>query len=588
MDIFDSDLQVWKSAQSQIHSGSNHVYGSSDRSFNLDGKISSHSDIQHPESKPQPDSESPHSVGHGSHAIETPQAKMPSAPAESTPPALDSAGSTRGNLTTIHLDPLSELSIALSGDSLDASGSVVTNWDLNQVGAPPNHDEDLAALTNGLGAPADELEHGFLPVFKNWNFLVLWSGQIFSQMADKVYLVLVIGLIASRFQAAGQPISGWVSALMIVFTIPAILFGSLAGVFVDRWPKKLVLVSTNVLRGGLVLMLPGLLWLTAGWDPVSGLPIGFFMLLAVTFWVSTLTQFFAPAEQAIIPLVVQRRHLLSANSLYTTTMMASVIIGFALGEPLLAIADTLTDRFSAQSGMGRELLVGLGYIVAGGLLLLIRPQEKTEHLEREHPHVLEDIRDGLRYLGQNGHVRAALLQLVILFSIFAAFAVLAVRVAEIMPALESDQFGFLLAAGGVGMAIGAGLIGQFCQRFSRAQLSLLGSIGVAAGLVALSCFIEQLVPALICIMLVGSFAALVGIPMQTTIQAETPESMRGKVFGLQNNAVNIALSLPLALASIAENFLGLRAVFVGLAALAIAGGVVTWYISRKGTVNVSS
>ena len=69
--------------------------------------------------------------------------------------------------------------------------------------------------------------------------------------------------------------------------------------------------------------------------------------------------------------------------------------------------------------------------------------------------------------------------------------------------------------------------------------------------------------------------------MQTTIQAETPEEMRGKVFGLQNNATNIALSLPLALAGVAETFLGLPTVFLTLAGLAIAGGVLTWYISRS-------
>ncbi|MGJ3251051.1 MAG: MFS transporter [Elainellaceae cyanobacterium] len=437
--------------------------------------------------------------------------------------------------------------------------------------------------------PNEESEEGFLPVLKNWNFLVLWSGQVFSQLADKVYLVLMIGLIASRFQAEGQTISGWVSALMIVFTIPAVLFGSIAGVFVDRWPKKLVLVSTNLLRGALVLALPPLLWISQGWSAFAGLPVGFFMLLAVTFWVSTLTQFFAPAEQAAIPLLVKRKHLLSANSLYTTTMMASVIIGFALGEPLLAIANTVMEKLGTAVGIGQELLVGLGYGIAGVLLLFVRPQEKGGHLDQEeHAHVFQDIRDGLKYLGQQGQVRAALVQLVILFSIFAALAVLAVRLAEIMPAIDSDQFGFLLAAAGVGMAIGAALIGQFCQRFSRNQLSLLGSIGISACLISLSFFTERLFPALGCIMLMGSFAALVGIPMQTTIQAETPEAMRGKVFGLQNNAVNIALSLPLALAGVAENFVGLQAVFLGLAALAISGGVVTWYISRKGTAKTAS
>jgi hypothetical protein len=67
--------------------------------------------------------------------------------------------------------------------------------------------------------------------------------------------------------------------------------------------------------------------------------------------------------------------------------------------------------------------------------------------------------------------------------------------------------------------------------------------------------------------------------MQTTIQGQTPPAMRGKVFGLQNNAVNIALSLPLALAGIAETFFGLQPVLLGLSGLAIAGGVLNWYIS---------
>ncbi|MBD2462614.1 MFS transporter [Oscillatoria sp. FACHB-1407] len=428
----------------------------------------------------------------------------------------------------------------------------------------------------------DEVEHGFLPVLKNRNFLALWSGQVFSQLADKVYLVLMIMIITSRFQAAGQTISGWVSAVMIAFTIPAVLFGSIAGVYVDHWSKKAVLVFTNLLRGGLVLALPLLLWVSQGWAPFSGIPIGFAALLGITFLVSTLTQFFAPAEQAVIPLIVERKHLLSANSLYTTTMMASVIIGFAVGEPLLAIADTLIDKFNAITSpdIGKELLVGFSYAIAGGLLLLLRTNEKVDQDDQPPPQVWQNIRDGLRYLNAQKRVRAALAQLIILFSIFAALAVLAVRLAEVMPAIKSSQFGFLLATGGIGMALGAVLIGYFGQRVSRTRLSLYGSVGMAASLAALSLFTERLVPTLLLLTCLGAFAALVGIPMQTAIQEETPEEMRGKVFGLQNNAINIALSLPLALAGVAETYLGLRIVFIGLAVMAIAGGAITWSISR--------
>lgn len=469
--------------------------------------------------------------------------------------------------------------------------------------------ENSTSPPNGTGHPVDEPlatpkfeqsnelneaepERGFLPVLRNRNFLTLWSGQVFSQLADKVYLVLMIALIVSRFQEAGQTISGWVSSIMIAFTIPAVLFGSIAGVFVDRWFKKPVLVATNLLRGALVLVLPPLLWISQGWSPLGPLPIGFCLLLLVTFLVSTLTQFFAPAEQSAIPLIVERRHLLSANSLYTTTMMASVIIGFAVGEPLLGLADALAARIGFASDIGKELVVGGSYAIAGLVLLLLRTNEKTTRSmmaasEAEPPHVWQDIRDGVRYLRQNDRVRCALVQLVILFSVFAALAVLAVRLAEIIPEIKSSQFGFLLAAGGVGMAAGAAILGQFGQRFSHTQLSLFGSFGMAGCLAGVSLFSHQLIPTLVLIMCLGGFAAIAGVPMQTAIQEETPEEMRGKIFGLQNNAINIALSLPLALAGVAETFLGLQVVFMGLAIVVIAGGLFTWYISRTGSTKTS-
>ncbi|MBE7381802.1 MAG: MFS transporter [Leptolyngbya sp. SIO1E4] len=427
----------------------------------------------------------------------------------------------------------------------------------------------------------DESAGGFVPVLKNRNFLVLWSGQVFSQLADKIYLVLMIAIIGSQFEAAGQSISGWVSAIMVAFTIPAVLFGSLAGVYVDRWSKQAVLVLTNLLRGGLVVGLPVLLWISQDWGALLQLPVGFWFLLVITFSVSTLTQFFAPAEQAIIPLIVETPHLLSANSLYTTTMMASVIIGFAIGEPVLAIADTWLSPIDGGSGWGKALLVGAGYLAAGLLLIFVRVHSDTQ-LQQETAHPWSDIKDGLRYLKNKPPVRNAIVQLVLLFSVFAALAVLAVRLAEIMPDLKSTQFGFLLAAGGVGMALGAAMIGQFGQRLERGRLSLYGSLGMATVLIGLSFVTHQLWPTLGLIAMLGTFAAAIGIPMQTTIQEETPATMRGKVFGLQNNLVNIALSLPLVLASVAESFWGLPLVFIILGAIVAAGGLLTWYSAGTG------
>lgn len=445
-------------------------------------------------------------------------------------------------------------------------------------------EQEQTQTNNPTQTPAEEKTQGFLPVLKNYRFLTLWSGQIFSQLADKVYLVLMISIIASHFQRPDQTISGWVSAIMIAFTIPAILFGSLAGVYVDRWSKKLVLVGTNLVRGLLVWSVPFLLYLTEDLTPWFNLPVGFWCLLMITFLVSTLTQFFAPAEQTAIPLLVKRNNLLPANSLYTTTMMASVIIGFAVGEPLLQLTETFAQWLGLTWDFSKEIVVGGGYAIAGLVLIPLNPKE-TVQTEKERPHVFQDIWDGIQYLRQNYRVRNAMIQLIILFCIFAALAVLAVRLAETLPNLESDQFGFILAAAGVGMAIGAAFLGNWGESLSRSQLGLWGSFGMGSALVGLAFFTANLGLAFALTILLGFFASLVGIPMQTTIQEETPESKRGKVFGLQNNAVNIALSLPLALASVAETVFGLEAVLLGLAASAIVGGLLTWYIAHTGENN---
>ena len=440
---------------------------------------------------------------------------------------------------------------------------------------------------------------GFKPVLRNSRFLTLWSGQIFSQLADKFYLVLMIALIAAHYQGVNQSISGWVSAIMIANTIPAVLFGSLAGVYVDRWQKKRVLVSTNILRGILVLSVPPLLWLAQQkslaigltWLPTFlrrwqltehdsfRLPLGFVILLIVTFAVSTLTQFFAPAEQSALPLVVRSRHLLAANSLSTLTQMAVLIVGFAIGEPLLALADQLLGNIQGTWDLGKVGVVGGAYLLAGLLLLMLKTREKNEPPNGEYPHVLSDILDGLRYLRKNHRVRNALIQLQILFSIFAALSVLAVSMTANLPGLKASQFGFLLACGGVGMAIGALGIGSTGQKFSPIQLGLWGSLGMGLCLIGLAFFNYSLWLTLITILVLGFFASLVGVPMQTIMQVETPPELHGKVFGLENNINNIALSLPLALAGVAESLFGLRPVLVTLALMAIVGGILTGYLA---------
>ena len=402
--------------------------------------------------------------------------------------------------------------------------------------------------------------NGFQALLKNKPFLALWIGQFLSQVADKVFFVLLIALLENYQLIAGMK-NSMRSTLMIAFTLPAIFFGSAGGIFVDRFSKKQVLVASDVIRGLLTLAIP---WL----------PRQFGVLLVVTFVISTVTQFFAPAEQAAIPLLVKRENLMAANALFTTTMMGALIVGFAVGEPLLSWAkDWGTDY-------GREILVGGLYLLAAGLMQLIPFKEKRlASLEGARVHPWSDFKAGLRYLQKNRLVWNAMLQLTILYSVFAALTVLTIDLAAEI-GLKSTQFGFILAASGVGMVFGAAILGHWGDRFHHKPLPLIGFLSMAFVLGVFT-FVNQLWLGLGLSALLGVGASLIGVPMQTLIQEQTPPQMHGKVFGFQNNAVNIALSLPLAITGPLTDALGLRSVLVGMSILVGVMGIWAWQNTRR-------
>jgi MFS family permease len=399
---------------------------------------------------------------------------------------------------------------------------------------------------------------GYLALMKNRPFLLLWIGQVLSQVGDKVFFVFLIAVLFT-YQIPPSWENSARSALMIAITLPAILLGSAAGIFVDRGDKKQIMAGCNLLRGLLVLLIPVL-------------PKQFAILLIIGFLESVLTQFFAPAEQAAIPLLVPRQGLMTANALFTTTMMGSLIVGFAIGEPLLTVARSW-GRF------GQELLVAGLYLVAAAVLYTI-PMAKsgdTPHLVRAHP--WQDFKSGLAYLKKDRLVSNALLQLTLLYSVFAALTVLAINLADEI-GLKATQFGFLLAASGVGMVFGAGFLGHWGERLHHKPLPLIGFLIMAASL-TLFTFTDRLGLGLTLSVLLGMGASLVGVPMQTLVQKQTPEEMRGKVFGFQNNVVNIALSLPLAIAGPLTDTFGLRVVLLGMSILVSLVSIWAWYSTQK-------
>jgi predicted MFS family arabinose efflux permease len=408
---------------------------------------------------------------------------------------------------------------------------------------------------------------GFAAVLKNRNFMLLWIGQLLSQLADKVFFVLMIALLENYPTPPGLAENSMYTILMVVFTIPAILFGSAGGVFVDRFPKKLIMVGSDVVRGLLTLCIPFL-------------PREFLILLIVIFAISSITQFFAPAEQAAIPLLVEPENLMAANALFSSTMMGALIVGFAVGEPILSLA-----KSAIGENYGQELVVTIFYLLSAGIMQPINFRD-TISISESHPviHPWTDFKEGLRYLRKNRLVLNAMLQLTVLYCVFAALTVLSIQLTNWFE-LEERKFGFFLAAAGIGMVLGAGILGHWGNKLHRKPLPLIGFL-IMAVVLGLFTLTHNLLLAFGLCAFLGIGAAFIGVPMQTLIQQQTPHSMHGKVFGFQNHAVNIALSAPLAITGALTNALGLRFVLVGMSVLVAVVGVWAWRNTRSVLKNV--
>src|SRR6202022_3389930 len=138
-------------------------------------------------------------------------------------------------------------------------------------------------------------------IWRNREFLLLWLAQAISQTAQNAIWYGIVVLVQRQSHS-----STLLSLAILTLIIPSVIFGVLAGVYVDRWDKRAVLIGTNLIRGGIAFSYG-----------LFGLPLGcpLSLLFVINFLFSTVGQFFAPAETAMIPTVVGRARLLQANGL---------------------------------------------------------------------------------------------------------------------------------------------------------------------------------------------------------------------------------------------------------------------------------
>jgi MFS family permease len=430
---------------------------------------------------------------------------------------------------------------------------------------------------------------GASSIWRNQNFLLLWLAQAISQTAQNAIWYGIVILVQQRSHSSTQ-----LSLAVLTLIIPSVVFGVLAGVYVDRWDKRLVLIATNLIRGAIALVY-------ALFGIFEGLPLS--LLFLVNFVFSTVGQFFAPAETAMIPAVVARPRLLQANSLFHLTFTASQLIGLVVLGPLLA-------KISGING----LFVGMGVaiVVCGGLVWPL-PRSRGEH----DPNVASsgqeavlgvwhDVKVIVRFVLRDRIVALAMVQWTIGAILGLVVATLVPGFAERLLEVRAEDAVFVMAPAGIGMVAGTALLNRWGERFDKHGLTNAGllTVAVCLGLTGGIALVTEILtggsPPLIDLPGLGMVSVLVlpvmglalvaglgfvaiMVPAQTFLQERAPVELRGRVFAVQLMLSNFASIVPLLLLGGLADLIGVEKTLLLIGVLiAIAGAISVRLAPREG------
>jgi MFS family permease len=420
-------------------------------------------------------------------------------------------------------------------------------------------------------------------VLRNRGFLLLWLAQLATQIGINMvlYSLEVVVLRATDLTSA-------VSALFLTFLVPSVLFSALAGVYVDRIDRRLVLVVTNALRAAILVAI-----FAAGQD------IGLILLLNTV--LSTVTVFFAPAEASMIPVVVSREQLVAANGIFTLTLNGAFAVGFAFLGPLI-----VTIVGSPEPVI---LLVAVLFGIAAVLCLFLPSDPPVKDGARsgrlaavsEAGHavtgVFGQLREGLSYIRHNRAIAWSLAYLGIAASLIGVVAVLGPSFARDTLGLDPEDLIVVVLPLGVGIVMGVLLLNAYGKYIARRRaieigLVLLGillviltvagpvsriltGVGDQVPIVDLSS-LTSLVSVVVAIaFLAGVCYGIVAISAQVQLQEDIPADVRGRVFGVLNMLISVASILPIIVVGQIADIVGTTVVILAVAALVLVSGFIS-------------
>jgi DHA3 family macrolide efflux protein-like MFS transporter len=375
-------------------------------------------------------------------------------------------------------------------------------------------------------APAGRAQSPYLRLARNTNFGLLWFGQLVSFFGDRVHQMALAVIVA---QLAGPLEVGLTFAATV---IPNVVLGPLAGALVDRWDRRTTMIACDLVRAGLVLLVP----------IVIGVNI--WLVYGVAFSVATVSLLFRPAKNALIPRIVPEDELVTANSASSVNETIADLLGYPVaGAIVTALSGLLAAAFILDSAT---------YLISAILLIaMVVPRDEFKAPPFRPALIWAEMVEGWNFLVRQRELLAN--------TVVSAAGRVAVGVEVVCSILYAKEFldrsslaypanyGLLMAAIGAGSVVGGVAVGQYASRAAKGPLTIAGFVGMGLALFAAG-FVTNPFVALGLFFMVGAANTVWLIPTITLFQERTPQRLMGRVvssrqalvFGVMATAMGVA------------------------------------------------
>lgn len=392
-----------------------------------------------------------------------------------------------------------------------------------------------------------------LAIFRRRSFAMMWTADFISTAGNALTMLASSILI---FRLTGSALS--VGLIMIATAVPSLVVGLVAGVFVDRYDRKKIMVASDLIRAGLVVLIPILVPYHIAW---------LYVLVMLTAAVGT---FFDPAHESVLPEIASDEELAAANSFIAISSFGSTAVGFAASGLIASLASVDLAFY----------LDGVTFALSAVCIMAIRVNKLEVEGETTVKMVVKNLGEGFGYLWEITILRSLLIVSFLLSlgiglwnALLLPFAVRALQASEFV-------FGVQEALTSVGFVLGSLLMAKIADRLRDGQWVSLGILGIGT-LGAVYSQIASIPLAIGLVAAAGFLNAFLRIGQRLMIQRNTTREKRGRVVSVFLVVANLLFTLGMAGAGLADVF-DVRLMMLVAGLVMIAGALVSFIIPGLG------